>query len=921
MTGAVIRGRSVARVRAVLPQGGSLPEGVWRARHRGIMIVLWGHAVGIPLFALARGFPVRHALLEGAIVPAVALLAGAPNLGRRGRTALASLGLLSASAVLVHLSRGVIEMHFHFFVMVALVTLYQDWVPFLAAIGYVFVHHGLIGALDADSVFNHFAAHNQPWKWAGVHALFIMGLSIVCLITWRLNELLVSERRRAEERLRQESQIIETLHEVGSTLAAELDSRKVLQTVTDAATRVTGAAFGAFFYNVVDEHGESYLLYTLSGVPMEAFSHLEPPRNTPIFGPTFVGEGPVRLGDVTADPRYGTMAPHFGLPPVHPPVRSYLAVPVRSRTGEVLGGLFFGHPESDQFDDNDERTVAGIAVHAAVALDNASLYESECTAREAAEAAGARLALLADATRALTSSLELDVMLGDLARLVAPAIADACLIELVEHDGSLRLAAVSAGPDQKDGLDRLDELRPRRGRDADPAAEALRTGRPQFVTLPGLSAAVVPLTGRQDPLGTLWLMKQSDGGCDGETVSLAEDLGRRASIAVENARLFARQRSVSETLQHSLLPERLPEIPGLATAARYIPGGPDVDVGGDWYDVMQLPAGGIGIAMGDVVGRGERAASLMGQLRNAVRAFAFEGKPPRQVLESVNSLMLDAGADHMATMIYGVLDPGTGELRFANAGHPPPLIVESGGAARFLDGGSGPPVGGLPACSYSEGRSILTPGATVLLYTDGLVENRARGLDVGLERLLEAGRDAPSDPEAFCSHVLDQVGALAGDDDLALLAVQLLPLQERLHLDVPARPTVLAPLRATLRRWLTQTGATDAEAYELLTACGEACTNAIRHASGPLRSQFEVDAEMVDGAVEIRVHDHGSWRAPSGGVGGRGLPIIEAYVDELRIDRQPSGTEVTMRRRLDRDSALTGAIGERSERARFQILG
>ena len=430
------------------------------------------------------------------------------------------------------------------------------------------------------------------------------------------------------------------------------------------------------------------------------------------------------------------------------------------------------------------------------------------------------------------------------------------------------------------------------------------------MTLPGLSAAVVPLTGRHDPLGTLWLMMQSDGGCDGETVSLAEDLARPASIAVENARLFARQRSVSETLQRSLLPERLPEIPGLATAARYIPGGPDVDVGGDWYDVLQLPAGGIGIAMGDVVGRGERAASLMGQMRNAVRAFAFEGKPPGQVLESVNSLMLDAGADHMATMIYGVLDPETGELRFANAGHPPPLIAESGGAARFLDGGSGPPVGGLPTCSYPEGRSILTPGATVLLYTDGLVENRSRGLDVGLERLLEAGRDAPSDPEAFCSHVLDQVGASAGDDDLALLAVQLLPLQERLHLEVPAQPTVLAPLRATLRRWLiTQAGASDAEAYELLTACGEACTNAIRHASGPLQSQFEVDAAIVDGAVEVRVRDHGCWRAPRGDVGGRGLPIIEAYVDELRIDRRPSGTEVTMRRRLARDTAPVGAIG------------
>ena len=156
-------------------------------------------------------------------MPSAAVLAMAPGLGRRGRTVLASVGLLSASAVLVHLSGGVIEMHFHFFVMVALVTLYQDWVPFLAAIGYVFVHHGLIGALDADSVFNHFAGRNQPWKWAGIHALFITGLSVVCLVTWRLSESLLAERRRAEERLRGESHITETLHEVGTALAAELE--------------------------------------------------------------------------------------------------------------------------------------------------------------------------------------------------------------------------------------------------------------------------------------------------------------------------------------------------------------------------------------------------------------------------------------------------------------------------------------------------------------------------------------------------------------------------------------------------------------------------------------------------------------------------------------------------------------------------
>jgi anti-sigma regulatory factor (Ser/Thr protein kinase) len=201
---------------------------------------------------------------------------------------------------------------------------------------------------------------------------------------------------------------------------------------------------------------------------------------------------------------------------------------------------------------------------------------------------------------------------------------------------------------------------------------------------------------------------------------------------------------------------------------------------------------------------------------------------------------------------------------------------------------------------------VLRPGATVLLYTDGLVENRSRGLDTGLERLLAAGRDAPSDPDAFCSHVLDRVGASAGDDVLALLAVQLIPLNDALHLEVPAQSGVLAPLRSTVRRWLIQVGASELETYELLTACGEACTNAVRHASGPRRTHFEVDARIVDGEVELRVGDHGCWREPRSENQGRGLPIIEAYVDHLQIERTPSGTEVIMRRRLARQGELVG---------------
>ncbi|HWP07124.1 MAG TPA: ATP-binding protein [Polyangiaceae bacterium] len=183
------------------------------------------------------------------------------------------------------------------------------------------------------------------------------------------------ERRRVERTIREHAESLEILNRVGVSLAAELDLERILQTVTDAATAVSGAQFGAFFYNVTNELGEAYLLYTLSGAPREAFEGFGTPRNTPIFAPTFRGEGPVRLADVTRDPRYGTLPPHHGMPKGHLPVRSYLAVPVTARSGEVIGGLFFGHSDVGVFTERAERIVTGIASQASVAIDSARLYE------------------------------------------------------------------------------------------------------------------------------------------------------------------------------------------------------------------------------------------------------------------------------------------------------------------------------------------------------------------------------------------------------------------------------------------------------------------------------------------------------------------------------------------------------------------
>ncbi|MDQ1557819.1 MAG: hypothetical protein QOD32_879 [Pyrinomonadaceae bacterium] len=195
----------------------------------------------------------------------------------------------------------------------------------------------------------------------------------------------ISERKRDEARLREQAEVIETVNRVGQMLAGELDLHKLVQAVTDAATELTGAHFGSFFYNVLDEHGASYMLYTLSGVPREAFAHFPMPRATDLFGPTFRGEGTLRIDDVRLDPRYGQNSPYFGMPEGHLPVVSYLAVPVVSRSGEVVGGLFFGHPEAGVFTERVAHVVEGLAAQAAVAMDNASLYDAAQRARAEAE--------------------------------------------------------------------------------------------------------------------------------------------------------------------------------------------------------------------------------------------------------------------------------------------------------------------------------------------------------------------------------------------------------------------------------------------------------------------------------------------------------------------------------------------------------
>ena len=201
----------------------------------------------------------------------------------------------------------------------------------------------------------------------------------------------VTERKTAEEAIRESEEELRILQRIGATLASQLELKQLVQAVTDAGRELSQAEFGAFFYNDTDGAGEKYLLYTLSGAPHEAFSRYPMPRNTAVFGPTFRGEGTVRVADIRQDARYGKNPPYNGMPEGHLPVRSYLAVPVISRSGEVIGGLFYGHSQVGIFTERAERLVEGVARQAAIAIDNARLFETAHRERVRAEESEARL--------------------------------------------------------------------------------------------------------------------------------------------------------------------------------------------------------------------------------------------------------------------------------------------------------------------------------------------------------------------------------------------------------------------------------------------------------------------------------------------------------------------------------------------------
>jgi PAS domain S-box-containing protein len=430
--------------------------------------------------------------------------------------------------------------------------------------------------------------------------------------------------------------------------------------------------------------------------------------------------------------------------------------------------------------------------------ERAELRGSARAARAEADSARERLALLMRAGALVAATRDRDELLDQIAQLVVPSLADHCVVFLPDADGMLRARAFTdVDPARAKMLASLREhplspdgpLPPQRAYTTattqlthDVAAEfpAWARAEPDTINIAKLvrlrSTIGAPLLAGQGPLGVIGLGR--DAGRPRFTaadVQIVEELARRLAVGLANAYTFAREHAIAETLQRSLLPGALPQIPGLDLAVRYLPATEGADVGGDWYDAFVLEGGRAGLVSGDVAGHNIPSASIMGQVRSLLRGYAIDNPDPGHVLRRTNSAVAQLLPDVLASAVYAVLDPATGDLAYANAGHPPPLVTSGAGQAEYLDDTAGTILGASTDAAFTTGHRQLQPGAGLLCYTDGLIEDRRRDISEGLRVLAETlQRSAPSSAEQTCATVQAALlGTAARDDDVCILTARL----------------------------------------------------------------------------------------------------------------------------------------------------
>ena len=426
------------------------------------------------------------------------------------------------------------------------------------------------------------------------------------------------------------------------------------------------------------------------------------------------------------------------------------------------------------------------------ALERARLHEE--TVRQAQ-----RAAFLLEAARMLAEAVDVDETVERVAALVVGALADVCAIDLAGEQGMTRPTVRHRDPARQELADELRERHlPQRGV-PHPSVQALREGRTVWVRslsddlltamthdarhlevvreLGLVSLISVPFVAEGRPLGVLTLGADATRGpFTPADVEVAEQLALQMGLVVAKAQRYELDTATSHTLQANLLPPPPPAVPGLRTAVRYLAATQGVEVGGDFYDVVPLPGGQVALAVGDVVGHDITAAATMGQLTSVYRALLVDGPTPSAMIDRLQASWSVLGLQRMATALFATLDPATGQLAIASAGHLPPLMAHEG-VVEFLPVRPSRLLGAPPAPAPAlEWAGVLPAGATLVLFTDGLVESRTADIDEGLAQLLAAvGHSGTSDPDELCDRLLSELTGAHRADDIALLVLTRLP--------------------------------------------------------------------------------------------------------------------------------------------------
>jgi serine/threonine-protein kinase RsbW len=559
-------------------------------------------------------------------------------------------------------------------------------------------------------------------------------------------------------------------------------------------------------------------------------------------------------------------------------LESAIGVPLPASGDEAMGALVVSAPHAGAFDEDRATLIQAFARQCGAALERVLLQVQ-------AERATADAELLARLGEVLERAISTSERARALVDVVSEALGATVVVSLLEDDATPTIAAATRVTTEEAIAE--DVL-------LDAAALAIKSGRIEEETRGGLRLVSAPLRARGRALGVLSLAS-SDPRL---TRILALRLSTRAAIALDNALLYEQERSVSHSLQLSLLGGDPPAIEGARLATAYLPGSATLEVGGDWYDVFDLPGGRHALVVGDVVGHGLDAAKVMGQLRGAVRALAPLGSAS-DLLENLDVFVESLPEARMATVAYADLDPTTGRISFAAAGHPPPLIAGPSGA-RLLWAGRSAPLGSSLGRSRTQADDIVRVGETLVLYTDGLIERRRVGIDEMLDVLVRtAGAHASSaDAEGLVDALLADL--LDGDspDDVCVLALRRISV-ERFERAFPASPTEITELRHALDEWLVGLEIGPEPRRDLVLAVSEAAVNAAEHA-------YEFDGVGVvsvevrvseDGDLRASISDSGRWRPPADGTGrGHGTQIIRALMDDVSIKTKSGGTVVHMQR-------------------------